>query len=999
MPSTKDIENFRKYLNRTLREDFLEDLKKEETVLHGAIETTTAESMEMQKALDEGRSVEEAAEAAKSVGLKSLDESAVSENNPIVIEDIFNDEPKETIDTNERIEPEESIESIESEESESPLTQETPSQEEISIEEATSPKESQKNAPLPEELDLPLEDDSLSENNVISTETPQTDNLNLEDQTPFSDDELNDYLNMDWAKTTEDLEKKSEEDPLGDFASEILNEETPSTQGEGSPASFFTSTEETEAMNWDDNLFENPVQDDNYDNQQEGGLNLTGEPTTEEEWSSIDLGEIPDNLEEMSFSDDQLDLEAPPAFAKTDESENVTFEEKFGETKRTPRKKKVNYEISDREAKVIFNYLAEFPRNVKIACEEFITSENNDPNEVVELIELLKEEESIKVIVRFLEEKTGEHIDIPRGFEKINGKAYWEMINSPAYIFRTKVLPVIVKSAIAVLFALFTIAASITLFIPASHGSLVYRSGYRDIKNEDYAQSMEKFHKAFEIWPSRGWSYKYAERYIEKRQYILAEEIYDNLLDEDYRPYDRRGRLDYCRFESELMGNYQKADQIIQEYLDFDRTDAGAHLEAARNFLRWSYFDKSRLESGRMEIVAAGENHKYTDEVMFEMLHYMILSDRYDDVLQMWESYQNKPRTKLDLEIFGKLAGYFIDQEEKELANAVIKRMYKQEENNRNAHFQWARLSRIESEWASMENAANKVLYQLAQLPYLTRDTLSMKILSLNMKAMGEYKKSEYLLTQRDLEEAIGLYENAVTRNILKKEPCYGELYYNLGNLFYYTAEEYETAFSLYEKSQDSHFHNSDIVYKKGYIEYQRGDYRSALLEFAEAASVFSSNPNLLYATGNTFFRRNDFFSALAHYYHTADLLEKQKDSIRGYDPQNRVAHYRTIDGLSMVYNNIGATLFGVYRTTGDHSKYVQALANLQKATEYRDILFRNRSTLEGINLEGSLSRVNTENLLESDNMKAALYPATNNSVQIYEQLPKDMEVDIFGFH
>lgn len=298
-----------------------------------------------------------------------------------------------------------------------------------------------------------------------------------------------------------------------------------------------------------------------------------------------------------------------------------------------------------------------------------------------------------------------------------------------------------------------------------------------------------------------------------------------------------------------------------------------------------------------------------------------------------------------------------------------------------------------------MENAANRVLYQLSQKPYLTRDTLSMKILSLNMKALAEYKKSEYLLTQRDLEEGIGLYENAVRRNILKKEPQYGELYYHLGNLFYYTAEEYDSAFVHYEKAQDSLFHNSDIVYKMGYIEYRRGDFRSALLKFAEAAEVFSSNPNLLYATGNTFYRRNDYFSALAQYYHTADLLERQKDTIRGYDPEKRIAHYRTVEGLSVIYNNIGAALYGIYRTAGDHSKYVQALAALQQSTEYRDLLLRNRSTMEGLNLEGSPSRVNSELLLTADNMKAALYPTNENSVQIYDDLPKDMETDIFGFY
>lgn len=992
MPSTKDIEQFRKYLNRTLREDFLEELKKEAAVLHGPIETTTTESSELRKALAVGADGDEPASnpefVAETVPGKDSENHDVEPELSTLTDNVVSDLDTDTLYFGDEENGRHSL---------------------FDKESVLESDSSVSNSDLSSFLDMDWSKD-LSFNNGLPPE-----------ENGFSSGNNLSEASNSGASSSADLEGISD---LGDGLAEttdngpsvdgdnIVKESASLSSGSATagPGSFFTSDieagAETDGHDWDSDLFSVPDSGENEEDTVSSSdfsgktaVSDSGSGIVDTGWSPTDLGEVPDSFETLS-SDDHLDLDDMPKFAnEEDEDSHATFEEKFGEKKKVAKKRKVHYSLSDRESEIIFNYLNEFPRNVKIACQRFIASEENDPEDVIALIELLKAEESIKMIVHFLEEKTGTHILIPRGFEKINGKAYWEKINSPAYIFKAKILPVIIKSVIAGLFVLFTIAASVFLFIPAARGSHTYRSGYNDIQSEEYDSSMEKFNAAFRIWPSRSWSYKYAEKYTEKRQYVLAEQIYDNLLADDYRPFDKKGRLDYCRFESEILGNYQKADSIIQPYLDYNRTDADAHLEAARNFLRWSYFDSERLESARVEIVAAGENSKYTDEVLFEMLHYMILSDRYDDVLNMWGTYRDKPRKKLDLVIFGKLAGYFIDREEKELANAVIKRMFKQDEENRDAHFQWARLSRIESEWASMENAANKVLYQISLLPYLTRDTLSMKILSLNMKAIAEYKKSEYLLTQRDLEEGIGLYENAVKRNILKKEACYGELYYHMGNLFYYTAEEYDSAFAFFEKAEDSLFHNSDIVYKKGYIEYGRGHFRSALLEFAKAASVFSSNPNLMYATGNAFFRRNDFFSALAQYYHTSELLEKQKNSIRGYDPKNRVAHYRTVEGLSMIYNNIGAALYGIYRTTGDHSKYVQALANLQKATEYRDLLFRDRSTLEGLNLEGAVSRVNSKLLLESDNMKAALYPGTAESVRIYEDLPKDMETDIFGFY
>ena len=965
MPSTKDIEKFRKYLNQTFRDDFIENMKKEQSAFHKAEETT----------------LEEPNETVSTNNFDSADIDQLRVDFPS--EDMQPDLSTLIDSVNKDVDPNElHFDSKQTDSQEDPdLKTEVPTTEE---------------ADLSTFLDLDWTKDFPSD--------PVNGDGSDEEDWSLSNHEFSNTDSVETANVPEDnTDNLTNDSPLNlEDASETVSA---SDSDRSQPAGFFTSgSEDNETpvdIEWSENLFETPetpAADENGDSLS------ADEGVVDQSWTPTDLGEVPENFnfnsdEELPDDGASLDLGDLPQFAGDEEDSKATFEEKFGDTKKTSRKKKVHYTISDRDKEIIFDYLNEFPRNVKIACQRFIASDENDPEDIIRLIDLLKEEESIKIIVRFLEEKTGSHISIPRGFEKINGKAYWEKINSPSYIFRAKILPVILKATAVGLFALFAVAASVFLFIPAAHGSIVYRSGYGDIEAEMFDSSMEKFGRAFEIWPSRGWSYKYAEKYIEKRQYVLAEQIYDNLLADDYRPYDKKGRLDYCRFESEILGDYQKADMIIQPYLDYDRTDSDAHLEAADNFLRWSYFDESRLESARMAIVAAGENDKYTDAVLFRMLHYTILADRYDDVMDLWTKYRDKPRKKLDLPIFGKLAGYFIDREEKENANAVIKRMYRQDEDNMDAHFQWARLSRIESEWGAMENAANKVLYQLSQKPYLTRDTLSMKILSLNMKAIAEYKRSEYLLTQRDLEEGIGLYENAVRRNILKKEPQYGELYYHLGNLFYYTAEEYDSAFVHYEKAQDSLFHNSDIVYKMGYIEYRRGDFRSALLKFAEAAEAFSSNPNLLYATGNTFYRRNDYFSALAQYYHTADLLERQKDTIRGYDPENRIAHYRTVEGLSMIYNNIGAALYGIYRTVGDHSKYVQALAALQQSTEYRDLLLRNRSTMEGLNLEGSPSRVNSELLLTADNMKAALYPTSANSVQIYDDLPKDMETDIFGFY
>jgi len=72
-----------------------------------------------------------------------------------------------------------------------------------------------------------------------------------------------------------------------------------------------------------------------------------------------------------------------------------------------------------------------------------------------------------------------------------------------------------------------------------------------------------------------------SEGFADKRQYVLAEEKYDDLL----RRFgdDRKGILDYARMESTRLADYEKADTLLKRLLDRTMYDYDALLATGDN--------------------------------------------------------------------------------------------------------------------------------------------------------------------------------------------------------------------------------------------------------------------------------------------------------------------------------------------------------------------------------------------------------------------------------
>ena len=121
--------------------------------------------------------------------------------------------------------------------------------------------------------------------------------------------------------------------------------------------------------------------------------------------------------------------------------------------------------------------------------------------------------------------------------------------------------------------------------------------GYAQIANDRFALANERFARATSIWPLKRWYYSYAEAFADKRQYLLAEHKYDDLL--KAYPGDRKGTLDYARMESERLADYEKADSLLTQFLDAYHDDYDGLLAQGDNDLLWAQRDGTKLEPAR----------------------------------------------------------------------------------------------------------------------------------------------------------------------------------------------------------------------------------------------------------------------------------------------------------------------------------------------------------------------------------------------------------------
>jgi tetratricopeptide (TPR) repeat protein len=247
----------------------------------------------------------------------------------------------------------------------------------------------------------------------------------------------------------------------------------------------------------------------------------------------------------------------------------------------------------------------------------------------------------------------------------------------------------------------------------------------------------------------------------------------------------------------------------------------------------------------------------------------------------------------------------------------------------------------------------------------------------------------EFKRAEAELVKAIGLYEDALDRNLLKPAPEFGQLFATMGDLEYFTKQgDMEMTLAYYRRSEDAGWAPPEMLYRMGSAYYHLRDWTSALEHFFAASTQLPLNRRLLLALGNACYMRNDYFAAQGYYNRLLDMLEAERIRLPVLLPNDRPEYVELADRLMRARNNMGVVLEALTGITGDNRYRAQALGYYSESARAWDTLSRNPETMiRPFAGELSTPGKGRPNL----NIQNLLYPQSGYEAQIFPEIDKDV--------
>jgi tetratricopeptide (TPR) repeat protein len=711
---------------------------------------------------------------------------------------------------------------------------------------------------------------------------------------------------------------------------------------------------------------------------------------------------LPDEAESTpaDFSDDFSlsgldDIFTPPAGSGLD-ADLAAMAAKDGDT---PEVEEIN--LTEDEFARLQQSLASYPLNLRIALEEIIAEQVVDPAILSALIKMLVRGGSFKEAASQAGKILGRTISIPRGFEKKTGEALEAEQNSFAYIFVHKFLPVLRLFFIGALVAasLFYLIYQF-IYIP-NRARNMYQIGYERIAAGEYERANDRFNEAFKIHRVKDWFYKYAEAFRDERQYIYAEEKYDDLL--RFYPRDKKGALDYANLETNYLRNYSKADRILRtNILDFAIDDPEGLLAQGDNNMAWGEIDPSRYENAREAYARLLERYGWTDPVVERMMLYFIRTDNLAEVLPLQQYFDEANKRKITAASLAELGGYLLDKQTEEVQGVpdenierigglrdLLLRAVRADPSLPESLYHLARYydryGNAREERQTLESAIRTFDNAREETPRRT----SYRIDTERRYAETLIRSREFFAAEEHLAKGIGVYEDALNRRLLSRSPEYGRLYANMGDLEYFTkAGDMEAALRYYLRGEENGWAPPEIQYRIGSAYYQLRNWGPALDRFFAASSEMPMNRRLLHALGNVSYQRGNYYAAQGYYQRLLDLLDSERARFPVLTPNDRPDHMELAERMMITRNNLGVAMEALANRPGNARFRSQALGLYAESARAWDAMTRNPQTM----IRSGAGEFSTPGInLAYLNSRNILYPQPDYEPQIYLKIDKDV--------
>jgi tetratricopeptide (TPR) repeat protein len=655
------------------------------------------------------------------------------------------------------------------------------------------------------------------------------------------------------------------------------------------------------------------------------------------------------------------------------------------------------FSLSERRFAQLKRTLAVLPRNLKVIIEELIGVHGLAGRDLATLTGLLADGAAPAQIAAEVSRITGQRVRLPRGYERLTGLAFEEERLRFGYAFRENILPILRAALLSLLFlGLLSFLGYRYIYRPL-YANVLYRQGYLQIPKDRYPLAEERFAKANAIFRYKGWYLRYAGAYTARRQYPLAAQKYELLL--RHFPLDKQGTLAYAGLLTYSTFGWERAEQILNGYLENRNfKDRDVLLARGDNYLEWAQEDGKLYEQARLQYATILDHYGEDDQVLFRMMRFFIRDKtphlkETRDLYRLLESKKDLDvPDKLFASVYAELGGFWFDQAEagnqkayEDVKDVLFKAMRK-DKFSPEVHYQLARYYRYLKDDREEEKALRNAITLLERAMPQPKQLQVALIDSYTRLGESYWRRKEYLEAEQNFASAIALIEQKQQQRIIGLAPEFGLVYKDRGDIYYYVSRDLRSAREQYDSAEKNGYHNPELDFKIGYLDYVDGLYDQALLRFARVVDERGGSENALYSLANSLYYQSFYSSAQGYYLRLLDLLEIRKDRIPFLSVADNPEHRNLIEFLMKVYNNLGVT----YRRLSERSRNpdleAKALVNLTFSSEYFDQLSRDPNTAE---------RGITRNLAYL-NQRGILYPGLPFELQLYDRIPLDLEAAVF---
>ncbi len=337
---------------------------------------------------------------------------------------------------------------------------------------------------------------------------------------------------------------------------------------------------------------------------------LDDEEPGKDEFSLEDLGEEFGNIDELDeiVPDKEVKEAAPLAAAVKSELPPGQDEDKEGQPY-----------ISGDRLKQVTETLSRLPWNLKFFIEDLIGNKELAGRNLDTLVDKLASDATPREMADFVFKITGKRIRIPAQYERKTWEELEKEKGTLTYIIKYQIVPFVLRSLVFAFAALFLFFIGNNFIWKPIYSNVLYEKGYKALQADKYNVSEEFFIKASKLRPSRKQFFRYADLYIEKREYNLAEKKYIQMIGPDLTSEkeknkgkkilgffieDKKAFLEYAALKTFYQGEYENAERIIDDYLGLKKKkwDYDMLLSKIDNYLNWAVRDAEKYKDAEYTI-------------------------------------------------------------------------------------------------------------------------------------------------------------------------------------------------------------------------------------------------------------------------------------------------------------------------------------------------------------------------------------------------------------